>query len=136
MDFCFVQIFFSDNTRVRIFIFLSRKVHIFFPVLNIRLYDKNSESYYFFPLQNQNIFFQQHWESECFFRKKTYPPPLQVKWSFPKWFKNSFPANSIFSIDMPKLSSAYPVLIDLIAVDISSIDTVRGGITSRISLMD
>ena len=28
-------------------------------------------------------FFQQHWESEYFFRKKTYPPPLQVKWSFP-----------------------------------------------------
>ena len=30
---------------------------IFFPELNIRLHDKNSESYYFFSLhQNQNIF--------------------------------------------------------------------------------
>ena len=45
--------FFSDNTRVRIF-FLSRN---FFPQFNIRLYDKNSESDYFFFLhQNQNIF--------------------------------------------------------------------------------
>jgi hypothetical protein len=33
------------------------------------------------------------------------------------------------------MSSALPVLIDLIAVDISSIDTVRGGIPSQISLM-
>ena len=44
---------FPDNTRIRILIFFSE--------FNIRLYDKNSESYYFF---------QQHWESEYFFRKK------------------------------------------------------------------
>ena len=44
------RIFFTDNTRVRIF--------IVFPEFNIRLYDKNSESdYYFFPPPNQNIFF-------------------------------------------------------------------------------
>ena len=49
--------FFSDNTRVRIF-FLSRKARIFFPEFNIGLYDKNSETDYFFFLhQNQNIFF-------------------------------------------------------------------------------
>jgi hypothetical protein len=43
--------------------FLWRKARIFFPVLNIRLYDKNSESDYFFFLhQNQNIFFQQQRE--------------------------------------------------------------------------
>jgi hypothetical protein len=42
---------------------------------NIRLYEKNSESEYFF---------QQHWESEMFFRKKNItPPPLQAKWSVP-----------------------------------------------------
>ena len=36
--------------RVRIYFFLSCKARIFFPVFNIRLYDKNSESdYYFFP---------------------------------------------------------------------------------------
>ena len=43
------------------YFFLSRKARNFFPKLNIRLYDKNSESDYFF---------QQHWESEYFFRKK------------------------------------------------------------------
>ena len=57
MVFCFVQNFFLNNTRVRIF-FLSRRARIFFPQLNIRLYDKNSESdYLFFLYQNQNIFF-------------------------------------------------------------------------------
>ena len=53
-----VCFFVSDNTRVRIFIFLSRKAQFFFPEYNIRLYDKNFESDYFFFLhQNQNIFF-------------------------------------------------------------------------------
>jgi hypothetical protein len=46
MVFCFVQKFFSDNTRVRIYFFLSRKAGNFFPEFNIRLYDKNSESDY------------------------------------------------------------------------------------------
>jgi hypothetical protein len=41
------------------------ELEYFFPEFNIRLYDKNSESEYFF---------QQHWESEYFFRKKPYPP--------------------------------------------------------------
>jgi hypothetical protein len=57
MVFCFVQNFFSNNTRVRIFIFLSRKARIFFPEFNIRLYDKNSESDYFFSSTKINIFF-------------------------------------------------------------------------------
>ena len=72
MVFRFVQIFFSDNTRVRTFIlFLSRKVRKFFPEFNIRLYDKNSESdYYFFPPPKSEYFVQQHWE-------------LEVKWSVP-----------------------------------------------------
>ena len=34
------------------------------------------ESDFFFLHQNQNFFFQQHWESEYFFlEKKPYPPP-------------------------------------------------------------
>ena len=53
------------------------------PEFNIRLYDKNSESdYFFFPAPKSEYFFQQHWESEYFFRKKS-QPPIQVKWSFP-----------------------------------------------------
>ena len=48
MDFCFVQNFFSDNTRVRIF--------IFFQNLTLGYNDRNSESDYFFFLhQNQNF---------------------------------------------------------------------------------
>ena len=64
--------FFSDNTRVRIFIFLSRKARNFFPEFNIRLYDKNSESDYFFFLhQNQNIFFSNIGNQNSFLEKKT-----------------------------------------------------------------
>ena len=56
--FCFAQNF---------LFFLSR---IFFPEFNIRWYNKNSESDYYF--------FQQHWESEYFFRKKTIHPPFKL----------------------------------------------------------
>ena len=52
MVFFSFRIFFSDNTRVRIFILSA----IFFPEFNIRLYDKNFESDLFPLHQNQNIF--------------------------------------------------------------------------------
>ena len=62
---------FSDNTRVRIFIFLLREARYFFPEFNSRLYDKNSESYYFFFIhQNQNIFFSNIGNQNIFFRKE------------------------------------------------------------------
>ena len=67
------RIFFSDNTRVRIFFFyMSRKARNLFPEFNIRLYDKNSESDFFFPPLI----------SEYFFRKNI-APHLEVKWSVP-----------------------------------------------------
>jgi hypothetical protein len=56
MFFFSFRIFFSDNTRVRIFIFFVAQSAKFFPVFDIRLYDKNSESDFFFLHQNQNIF--------------------------------------------------------------------------------
>jgi hypothetical protein len=63
MVICFVRNDFSDNTRVRIF---------FFPEFNIRLYVKSSESdYFFFLLQNQNLFFSNIGNLNIFFRKKT-----------------------------------------------------------------
>ena len=66
--FCFVQNFFFGRHELEYLFFLSR---IFFPEFNIRLYDKNSQSnYYFFPPPKSEYFFQQHWESEYFFRKK------------------------------------------------------------------
>ena len=56
MVFYFVQIH-----ELEYLFFLSCKAQFFPPEFNIRLYDKNSESHYFF---------QHHWESEYFFRKK------------------------------------------------------------------
>ena len=64
------EIFFSDNTRVRIY---------FFPEFHIRLYDKNSESDYFFFLhQNQNIFFS-NIGNQNIILEKNHTPPFQVK---------------------------------------------------------
>ena len=52
------EIFFRTTQELEYLFFLSRKAQFYFPEFNIRLYDKNSESEYFF---------QQHWESEyCF----------------------------------------------------------------------
>ena len=72
MVFCFGQNFFCRITReLEYLLFLSRKARIFFPEFNIRLYNKNSESdYFFFPPPKSEYFFQQHWESEYFFRKR------------------------------------------------------------------
>ena len=66
--------FFSDNTRVRI-IFLSRKARIFFQEFNIWLYDKNSESNFFFLHQNQNIFFSNIGNQNIFLEINHTPPP-------------------------------------------------------------
>jgi hypothetical protein len=69
--FCFVQKFFLGQHELECLFFLSRKARIFFPEFNIRLYDKNSESdYFFFLQQNQNIFFS-NIGNQYFFRKKT-----------------------------------------------------------------
>ena len=74
------RIIYLDNTRVRIFIFLSRKARFFFPEFNIRLYDKNSESDHFFFLhQNQNIFFSNIGNQNIFLEKKHNPPPPPFK---------------------------------------------------------
>jgi hypothetical protein len=66
------EFFFRTTQELEYLFFLSREAQIFFPEFNIRLYDKNSESdYFFFPPPKLEYFFQQHWESEYFFRKKT-----------------------------------------------------------------
>jgi hypothetical protein len=67
-----------DNARVKIFFFS--------PEFNIRLYDKNSESDFFFLHQNQNIFFSDIGNQNIFLEKNHTPPtphPLEVKWSVP-----------------------------------------------------
>ena len=84
------EFFFRTKQELEHFLFLSRKTRNFFPKFNSRLYDKSSESdYFFFPPPKSEYFFQQHWESEYFFRKKTITPPLQVKWSFPKRYDSA-----------------------------------------------
>ena len=66
------QIFFRTTQELEYLFFLSRKARIFFPEFDIRLFDKNSESDYFFFLhQNQNIFFSNIGNQNIFFRKKT-----------------------------------------------------------------
>jgi hypothetical protein len=66
------EFFFRTTRELEYLIFLSRKAQIFFPEFDIRSYNKNSESdYYFFPPPKSEYFFQQHWESEYFFRKKS-----------------------------------------------------------------
>ena len=66
------EIFFQTTQELEYLFFLSREAQFIIPEFNIRLYDKNSESHYFFFLPPKSeYFFQQHWESEYFFRKKT-----------------------------------------------------------------
>jgi hypothetical protein len=63
MVFCFVQNFFFGQHE-------SKNIY-FFPWFNIRLYDKNSESDYFFSLhQNQTIFFSNIGNQNIFLEKK------------------------------------------------------------------
>ena len=71
MVFCFVQNFFFGQHELEYLIFLSRKARNFFPKFNIKLYDKNFESDYFFFLhQNQNIFFGNIGNQNIFLEKK------------------------------------------------------------------
>ena len=70
MVFCFVHNFFFGQHESEYF-FLSRGGLNFFPEFNIRLYDKNSESDFFFFLhQNQNIFFSNIGNQNIFLEKK------------------------------------------------------------------
>ena len=85
------EIFFRTTQELEYLFLLSRKARIFSPEFNIRLYDNNSESDYFFFLhQNQNIFFSNIGNQNIFLEKNHNPPPpppLQVKWSFPNYSK-------------------------------------------------
>jgi hypothetical protein len=55
---------------LNILFFLLRKAQILFPEFNIRLYDKNSESDFFFLHQNQNIFLEKKRKRICALRNK------------------------------------------------------------------
>ena len=67
------RIFFRTTQELENLICLSRN---FFPGCNIRLYDKNSESDYFFFLhQNRKIFFSNIGNQNIFLEKNITPPP-------------------------------------------------------------
>ena len=74
--FLFRSEFFIRTTRELGYLFLlSGKARIFFPEFNIRLYDKNSESDYFFFLhQHQNIFFSNIGNQNIVLEKNHTPP--------------------------------------------------------------
>ena len=78
--------FFSDNTRVIIFIyFLSREAQFFFQNLILGYLTKTlNQIIIFFLHQNQNIFFSNIGNQNIFLKRKKTITPLQVKWSFPK----------------------------------------------------
>ena len=79
------KIFFSDNTRVRIIIFCRAKREMFFQNLTLGYMTKILDQIIFFFLhQNQNIFFS-NIGNQNIFLEKNHNPPLQVKWSFPKY---------------------------------------------------
>ena len=65
------EFFIRTTQELEYLFFLSRRAQIFVPVFNIRLYDKNSESDFFFFLhQNQNILFSNIGKQNIFFRKR------------------------------------------------------------------
>jgi hypothetical protein len=73
------EMFFRTTQELEYLFFLSRKARNFFPAFYNRLYDKNSESdYFFFPPPKSEYFFQQHWESEYFFLEKNHNPPFKL----------------------------------------------------------
>ena len=78
------EIFFSDNTRVRIFFFVVHSANFFFQNLTLGYMTKFRIRLFFFPPPKSEYFFQQHWEF-FFFKKNHTPPPLslQVKWVVP-----------------------------------------------------
>ena len=67
------EFFFRTTQELEYLFFLSRKARKFFPKCNIRLYDKDSESDFFFLHQNQNIFFSNIGNQNIFLEKKHNP---------------------------------------------------------------
>ena len=61
---------FSENTRVRIFFFCRAKREFFFQNVTLGFMTKTLNPIICLPPPKSEYLFQQHWESEYFFRKK------------------------------------------------------------------
>jgi hypothetical protein len=75
--FLFHSEFFFRTTRELEYLFiLSRKARIFFQNLTLDYMTKTlNQIIFFFSPPKSEFFFQQHWKSEIFFRKKAITPP-------------------------------------------------------------
>jgi hypothetical protein len=75
------RIYFSDNTRIRMFIFIVvQSAKFFFQNLTLGYMTKTlNQIILFFLHQNQNIFFSNIGNQNIFFRKKPYLPPPSFK---------------------------------------------------------
>ena len=97
------EIYFRTTQELEYLFFLSRKARNFFPECNIRLFDKNSESDYFFFLhQNQDIFFSNIGNQNMFLEKNHNPPPphppFKLNGRSLSIFSNDILSNKILSI--------------------------------------
>ena len=77
MVFCFVQnLFFGQHKSSNIVFFCRAKREFFFPEFNIKLYDKNSESdYFFFSSTKIRLSFSATLGIRIFFLEKKHTPP-------------------------------------------------------------
>ena len=64
------EFFFRTTRELEYLFFLSRKAWFFFQNLTLGYMTKTLNQIIFFPPPISEYFFQQHWESEYFFRKK------------------------------------------------------------------
>ena len=71
--------FFRITQELEFFFFVVQSANFFSPEFNIRLYDKNYESdYYFFPPPKSKYFFSNIGYQEYFFLEKK-PSPLKLR---------------------------------------------------------
>ena len=91
----FVQKFFSNKSQ-NIYFFCRAKRECFFQKITLGYMIKTLNQIIFFSSTKIRIFFQQHWESEYFFRKKTIPT-LEVKWSVPYSLCNLYSTSPPYS---------------------------------------
>ena len=69
------EIFFRTTQELE-YLFCRAKRNFFFQNLTLGYMTKTlNQIIFFFPPPKSEYFFQQHWESEYFFRNKTYPSP-------------------------------------------------------------
>ena len=88
MVFCFIQNFFPDYTRVRIYCFLSRKAQFIFQNSTLGYMTKTLNQIIFFFPPKSEYFFQQIGNQNIFLKKTITPPPPPFKLNGPSLIGN------------------------------------------------